>query len=34
VADLRGLSISERTDALIGIAHPDFRDELKAASAI
>jgi 4-hydroxybutyrate CoA-transferase len=33
VADLRGKSISERVDALIGIAHPDFRDELKTASA-
>jgi 4-hydroxybutyrate CoA-transferase len=33
VADLRGKSISERADALIGIAHPDFREELRAASA-
>ncbi len=30
VADLRGKSISERADALIGIANPDFREELKA----
>lgn len=28
VARLRGKSISERTKALISIAHPDFRDEL------
>jgi len=30
VADLFGRSISERTLALINIAHPDFRDELLA----
>jgi acyl-CoA hydrolase len=30
VAELRGRSISERATALIGIAHPDFRDELTA----
>jgi acetyl-CoA hydrolase len=30
VADLYGRSISERTMALINIAHPDFRDELMA----
>jgi len=29
VAWLRGLNIVERVDALIGIAHPDFREELK-----
>lgn len=28
VAEMRGRSISERARALIGIAHPDFRDEL------
>jgi len=28
-ADLRGKSIRERAMALIGIAHPDFREELK-----
>ena len=30
VADMRGRSISERAAALIGIAHPRFRDELTA----
>jgi acyl-CoA hydrolase len=30
VADMRGRSISERARALIGIAHPRFRDELVA----
>ena len=30
VAEMRGRSISERARALIGIAHPDFRDELTA----
>ena len=30
VAELRGRSIRERTRALIGIAHPDFRDSLSA----
>lgn len=29
VAWLRGLSVKDRVDALINIAHPDFRDELK-----
>lgn len=29
VAEMRGRSISERTRALIAIAHPDFRDELE-----
>jgi acetyl-CoA hydrolase len=28
VAELFGRSIAERARALIGIAHPDFRDEL------
>ena len=28
VAELRGISIRERTRRLIGIAHPKFRDEL------
>ncbi|HEX6139276.1 MAG TPA: acetyl-CoA hydrolase/transferase C-terminal domain-containing protein [Candidatus Limnocylindria bacterium] len=30
VAELHGRSIAERARALIGIAHPDFRDELSA----
>lgn len=30
VADLFGKSVAERARALIGIAHPDFRDELRA----
>ena len=29
-ADLRGLSIRERAYALSEIAHPNFRDELRA----
>ena len=29
VAELRGRSVRERTDALIAIAHPDFRAELR-----
>lgn len=29
VAELRGLTIPERTHALIGIAHPDHRDQLE-----
>jgi acyl-CoA hydrolase len=33
VAELRGRSIRERTNALIAVAHPDHRDELKAAAA-
>jgi acyl-CoA hydrolase len=32
VAELRGQSLSERARALIAIAHPDFRDELRRAS--
>ena len=28
VAELFGRSVRERAHALIGIAHPDFRDEL------
>jgi acyl-CoA hydrolase len=31
VAELRGSSIRERAERLIGIAHPNFRDELKRA---
>jgi 4-hydroxybutyrate CoA-transferase len=31
VANLRGLSLRQRAEALIGIAHPDFRDELSAS---
>ena len=30
--NLRGKSTKERADALIGIAHPDFRGELTAAA--
>lgn len=30
VAELFGLSLRERAEALIAIAHPDFRDELRA----
>jgi 4-hydroxybutyrate CoA-transferase len=33
VADLNGKSISERAEALIGIAHPDFRADLRTARA-
>ena len=29
VAPIRGRSIRERIDGLIGIAHPDFRDHLQ-----
>lgn len=29
VADLRGKSVSERAKSLIGIAHPDFRSDLR-----
>lgn len=32
VAELFGKSLSERAAALIAIAHPDFRDELRAAT--
>lgn len=32
IAKLRGKTLSERTKALISIAHPDFRDELTAAA--
>jgi itaconate CoA-transferase len=28
VADMRGKSTAQRAEALIAIAHPDFRDEL------
>jgi acyl-CoA hydrolase len=33
VAELYGLSLRERAQALIGIAHPDFRDDLRRAAA-
>lgn len=33
-ADLRGRTVRERAEALIDIAHPDFRDELSAASEL
>jgi acyl-CoA hydrolase len=32
VAQLRGKSAKQRAEALIGIAHPDFRNELRAAA--
>ena len=31
VAELRGTSIRERTERLIAIAYPEFRDELERA---
>ena len=31
-AELFGLSEAERCEALVGLAHPDFRDELRAGS--
>lgn len=33
IADLRGLSIAERAKALIGLAAPEFRDDLSRAAA-
>jgi acyl-CoA hydrolase len=33
IAELRGRTMRERADALVAIAHPDFRDELAAAAA-
>ena len=32
VANLKGLSSTERAKALIGLAHPEFRDELAEAA--
>ena len=32
VAQLRGKSAKQRAEALIGIAHPDFRSELREAA--
>ena len=32
VAELRGRTVSERATALIGIAHPDHREELQQAA--
>ena len=32
-AELEGRTVRERAEALAGIAHPDFRDELRAAAA-
>lgn len=32
VADLFGKSLAERAEALIAIAHPEFRDELSSAA--
>jgi itaconate CoA-transferase len=31
-ADLKGKSLHERAEALIAIAHPNFRDELERAA--
>jgi 4-hydroxybutyrate CoA-transferase len=31
VADLRGLTVGERAQALLAVAHPDHRDELRAS---
>ncbi len=31
-ADLRGLTVKERAQALIAVAHPDYRDELSVAA--
>ena len=33
VADLYGRSIRKRAEALIGIAHPDFRESMKREAA-
>jgi acyl-CoA hydrolase len=33
IAELRGRSVDERADALIEIAHPDFRDALRRIHA-
>ncbi|WP_417428725.1 acetyl-CoA hydrolase/transferase family protein [Kiloniella sp.] len=32
MVDLKGLSLSQRAESLIAIAHPDFRDELKESA--
>lgn len=32
--DLRGMTLRERADALISVAHPDFRDSLRAAGQL
>jgi 4-hydroxybutyrate CoA-transferase len=34
VADLRGTTLEERRERLIGIAHPEFRDELEALAHV
>ena len=34
VADLRGCSLTERMRRLIAVAHPDFRQELRAAARL
>ena len=31
IAELKGKTLAQRADALIAIAHPDFRDELEKA---
>jgi acyl-CoA hydrolase len=33
VAEIAGLSINERAQALAGISHPDFRDQLLLTAA-
>ena len=32
-AELKGRTVRERAEALVEIAHPDFRDELREAAA-
>ena len=34
IADLWGKTLSQRMDALVSIAHPDFRDDLSKASKL
>jgi 4-hydroxybutyrate CoA-transferase len=34
IADLRGKSLRERADALIAVAHPDFREQLRRDAAV
>ena len=34
IAALSGLTVRERAEALAEVAHPEFRDELRAAAAL